>query len=254
MTISSNTVLASTDVETTENNESKEQYRNADEISYDELNEIYNEYLSTLSMEISENEGNVEQIIDGFVQYMVDSGVIRDTSEQRNVIQKAFVRARFKEFALAGRIAGYTTAADYLEHSLQDSPEDIVSSSGSTYSTQILNSIECNNIVTSFKEAINGRDIIGMTKSGDITLNSTTDLHLAYNKVSYVAMGVKKDGIWKLTIVFKDVYDFETQKWKNAMTNNPAVTILNNYAAHAQSIGAIVPYNISISVETSFVQ
>ena len=83
-------------------------------------------------------------------------------------------------------------------------------------------------------------------------LNSTTDLHLAYNNVNYSATGVKSNGKWTLTITFTDTYDFDAQSWKNAMTDNALVTILNNYAAYAQSIGAIVPYNVTVTVQTTF--
>ena len=83
-------------------------------------------------------------------------------------------------------------------------------------------------------------------------LNSTTDLHLAYNNVNYSATGVKSNGTWTLTITFTDTYDFDAQSWKNAMTDNALVTILNNYAAYAQSIGAIVPYNVTVTVQTTF--
>ena len=49
---------------------------------------------------------------------------------------------------------------------------------------------------------------------------------------------MKSNGKWTLTITFTDTYDFDAQSWKNAMTDNALVTILNNYAAYAQSIGA----------------
>lgn len=38
------------------------------------------------------------------------------------------------------------------------------------------------------------------------------------------------------------------------MTDNVAVTALNNYAAYAQDIGAIVPYNITVTVKTTFTE
>ncbi|MEQ2543297.1 hypothetical protein WMO27_18525, partial [Lachnospiraceae bacterium CLA-AA-H183] len=74
-------------------------------------------------------------------------------------------------------------------------------------------------------------------------------LWIVYN---YSATGVKSNGKWTLTITFTDTYDFDAQSWKNAMTDNALVTILNNYAAYAQSIGAIVPYNVTVTVQTTF--
>lgn len=85
-------------------------------------------------------------------------------------------------------------------------------------------------------------------------MNSTTDLHLAYNKVSYYVTGIKSNGVWTLTITFRDTYDFEKQAWENAMTDNVVVTALNNYAAYAQDIGAIVPYGITVTVRITFTE
>ena len=99
-----------------------------------------------------------------------------------------------------------------------------------------------------------GEESFARTTSGSTTLNSTTDLHLAYNKVSYVASGTKSNGKWTLTIKFKDTYNFEKQAWENAMTDNVVVTALNNYAAYAQDIGAIVPYDITVTVKTTFTE
>lgn len=72
--------------------------------------------------------------------------------------------------------------------------------------------------------------------------------------MSYVASGTKSNGTWTLTIKFKDTYDFEKQAWENAMTDNVVVTALNNYAAYAQDIGAIVPFDITVTVKTTFTE
>lgn len=131
------------------------------------------------------------------------------------------------------------------DHSLQDSPSNLSYSTSTTYSKQIKQSTE-------FKSK--GKKLSQRTTSGSTTLNSTTDLHLAYNKVSYVAYGTKKNNTWTLKVVFSDTYDFEKEPWKNAMTSNSAVTVINNYAAYAQSLGAIVPYKISVTVTDTFVE
>ena len=117
---------------------------------------------------------------------------------------------------------------------------------------QIAGSTECTTIVNQFKQDVTGTNYVRKTNSETTTLNSTTDLHLAYNNVNYSATGVKSNGKWTLTITFTDTYVFDAQSWKNAMTDNALVTILNNYAAYAQSIGAIVPYNVTVTVQTTF--
>ena len=118
--------------------------------------------------------------------------------------------------------------------------------------TQIANSVECRTIINQFKADVTGTNYDRRIITGKITLNSTTDLHLSYNSVDYSVYGVKVNGKWRLTITFTDTYDFEIQQWKNSMTDEALVTILNNYAAAVQSIGANVPYNTTVTVQTIF--
>lgn len=218
----------------------------------DEVLKLYNQYLLSTPNALSEETYFSAETLNGFAQYAVDKGIIEDTPVQRSAIKKDFLRGEFKMVAKAGNIAGYTTAAALLNHSLQDNPSNLSLNSSSTYSTQILNSSECRKIINDFITAVKGKNYFSRTASGSTTLNSTTDLHLAYNKVSYTASGRKTNGMWILTITFKDTYDFESQAWKNAMTEDSVITILNNYAAQAQSIGAIVPYNVQVTVQTFF--
>lgn len=219
----------------------------------EEILKIYRQYFDSKGNSVSEDTSTLETL-DEFMQYAIDTGAIEDTPVQRAAIEKAIVRREFKTVASCGYALGYTTASGLLNHSLQDSPADLSFSSQTTYSSQILNAVECSKIVDSFKKEVTGKNYSGWTKSGSTTLNSTNDLHLAYNKVSYVASGQNVNGTWTLTITFRDTYDFENQAWKNAMTDNAALVILNNYGAYAQSIGAIVPYNVRIIVKTTFTE
>lgn len=201
---------------------------------------------------ISEGEDFAVAALEGFTQYAVEEGIIEDTVEQRAAITKAVVRAEFKLVVAGGNVLGYTAAATLLNHSLQDNPSNLSYVSTTDMAKQIAGSTECTTIVNQFKSDVTGTNYVRKTNSGTTTLNSTTDLHLAYNNVNYSATGVKSNGKWTLTITFTDTYDFDAQSWKNAMTDNALVTILNNYAAYAQSIGAIVPYNVTVTVQTTF--
>ena len=216
--------------------------------------EYFKEFLASQPCPATLESNITKETLDAFAQYAVDEGLIADTAEQRGAITKAIVRAEFAVVVAGGNLAGFDTAADFLDHSLQDSPSDLSYGSTSSYATQILNSSECKKIISDFKAYVKGKNISARITSGSTTLNSTTDLHLAYNKVSYVASGTKSNGTWTLTIKFKDTYDFEKQAWENAMTDNAAVTALNNYAAYAQDIGAIVPYDITVTVKTTFTE
>lgn len=169
-------------------------------------------------------------------------------------ITKNGVRSEFAIVAAGGRAMGFNTAAGFLDHSLQDSPSNLVYGQSSSYAAQILKSTECATLVREFRETVSGESLLTKNKSGSLTLSSTKDLHLAYNKVSYLARGVNNNGKWTLTIIITDTYDFETQKWKNSMTDSNVITIINNYAAYAQNIGAIVPYDIKVTVQTTFTE
>ena len=86
-----------------------------------------------------------------------------------------------------------------------------------------------------------------------VALFQTNHLIKGNNKVINYATGIKSNGVWTLTITFRDTYDFEKQAWENAMTDN-IVTALNNYAAYAQDIGVIVPYGITVTVRITFTE
>ncbi len=220
----------------------------------EEALQFYKEYLASSRKKISDKESYSIRQLNDFAEYAVKKGIINDTAKQRAGITKAVVRAEFKAVVVAGKALGLTTSAKLLNHSLQDRPKNLSYGSSTKSASQILKSSECKKIVKNFKAYVKRKKLSGRMTSGSIVLNSTRDLHLSYNKVSYVASGTKSKGKWNLTITFTDTYDFEMQAWKNAMTGNPVVTVLNNYGAYAQSIKAIVPYKVKVTVKTSFKQ
>lgn len=125
--------------------------------------------------------------------------------------------------AKAAKGFGWETASAMLDHSLQNKPSNLAFSSDSKFAKQIAESAECDAIVEDFKEQVEGLDISEKSIKSSTTLNSTTDLHLSYNKVSYEVVGKKVvgkkvDGKWNLKITFYDRYDFETQAWEDSIT------------------------------------
>ena len=174
---------------------------------------------------------------------------------QKAAITKAVVRASLAMAAEDARtLLGYTTASACLEHSLQDNPVDVSITSTDPISTQVKNSSACKEIVSEFKSYVKGKKLSARTTSGSTALNSSHDLTLAFNNVSYVASGTKNSkGVWTLKIKFKDTYDFDCDKWTNVKGFRAAtINGLNSYGKYAQSIGAVVPYKIQIEVRTTF--
>ena len=196
---------------------------------------------------------NKRQLFNALLSAEKKLGKIQADFENQKALVN-FLRANFKTVAACGQLAGYTTAADLLNHSLQDYPANLSYTSNSSYAHQIQFSSECNSIVNGVRNYVRGKNITYYTCNSHICLCSTTDLHLAYHNVDYTVTARKSGNRWNLSIVFSDTYDFDYQAWSNSMTDNQAVTIINNYAAFAQSQGAIVPYNINVTVSTYFQQ
>ena len=234
--------------------EASSEYNEVIGMTDDEVLSLYDEFLATRPGVVYEDQEMSQEVLEEFAQYAVEQGAIEDTAVQKAAITKALVRSEFKAVVAGGKAKGDTTAAALLDHSLQDHPSNLSYDEYTTYAKQIKQSTEFNTIVNNFRSYVTGRKLSQRMESGSTTLNSTEDLHLAYNKVSYVIYGTKKNNVWTMRVVFSDKYDFEKAPWKNAMTSNAAVTAINNYAAYAQSLGAIVPYDIKVTVTTTFTE
>lgn len=56
-----------------------------------------------------------------------------------------------------------------------------------------------------------------------------------------------------MKITFKDTYDFDNEKWTDVSgLKAQTINLLNSYGKYAESIGAIVPYDIKVIVKTTF--
>lgn len=219
--------------------------------------EVYNLYENFLEKEGYDAKKIVltEEVLNEFTDYAVEQGIISDTAVQRAAVQKAVVRANLRIAADDAEAIGWTTASACLKHSLQDNPVDVYIESTDPISTQVKNSSPCKQIISDFKSYVKGKKLSSRTTSGSTILNSSTDLTLAFNRVSYVATGTKNSstGVWTLKITFKDTYDFDNGKWTSAGGLKAAtINALNAYGVHAQSVGAVVPYDIQIQVKTTF--
>lgn len=175
--------------------------------------------------------------------------IIKSFLSHENLLSKSILRAQFRTGAAAGAAVGCTTAAYMLNYSLQNSPADLKYDSNSKYAVQIMNSSECREIVNAFRNRAGNAE--RYTTNGSIALNSSPDLYLAYNYVSYVATGERVGNRWNITIKFTDTYDFDYLVWEDVLTDGPVIVAICNYAAYAQTIHAIVPYDIEITVKTS---
>lgn len=227
----------------------------------EEVEQIYESYV--IEESVSADERLTVNDFENFANYAVEHNIIEDSVEAKAAINKSVVRASLRGIAYGGGALGYTVARDLLLHSLQDSPSGLsFEGSGNSTVKKVIASSAFNTIYDNYKRHVrNSSSLVYMT-SGSTTLSSPKDLHLALNKVNYIADGYgkfvkikgRKHKIWKVKFTFTDKYDFEVQAWKNAMTDSNLVTALNNYAAYGQKIGAVVPYNVRIQFDMSFVE
>ena len=103
-------------------------------MSYEEVIELYNDYLETkISLNNVIDEKFSEDSLDEFLKYAIKTGVIDDTVEEKTALTKAFYRTQFKAAVAAGNTLGYTTAANLLDHSLQDNPSSFTCGSNTSY-------------------------------------------------------------------------------------------------------------------------
>lgn len=200
------------------------------------------------------------QEIQEFVDYAADTGIIENSEIEKSSITKSLVRASLKVVVAAGETAGYRLAAHFLDHSLQDSPSDVIYNNGSWQSNLVRNGTAYKNLISKVRSDLSSAPysypwITSYSTLGSMVLNNPTDLFLALNKVNYKVNAKKTNGTWDIQIMIEDKYDFEYQDWMNAPGfYGEAATILNNYGAYAESIGAIVPYNILIETKELYVQ
>lgn len=180
-----------------------------------------------------------------FQDYAIDAGIVDDTPSARNEISKILIRSIFGTIADGGRRAGFTIAADFLEHSLDDNPTDLVFQSGSDVADAIMGSSDFETVRSRCRSS-SSATVYGF--SGSVALNHPTDLKLAFHWVDYTGIGNRSSGRLVMSCTITDTYDFDAVSWNDANMGNALVDLVNNYAALAQEFGAIVPYDISVYI------
>lgn len=228
-------------------------------IETSKVENIYEEF----KIEHSVNDFNVweKYTIDEFIEYAIEEGYIEDTPEQRDATVKESLRLSLGALATLGSTVGLNTASYLLDHSLTDNPSDLDFEPSSEYAHQVAISSEYQNILATIKNtartADKNKDSISFP--GDCYFESSFDLQLAYHAADYDVYMERKTGTsnsWEGTVVFTDFYDFNYRDWEEGASRYATlayyVQFLNNYGAICQSLGATVPYYITITIPFSF--
>lgn len=236
------------------------------QVSDDMALEILSEYLQESSINLNSitTEEQATSFLDDYIQFAVDNGYIADTPEQRAGLGVTVVRAVLSIAAFAGGIP-FKTAGEYLSHSLQDNPSDLVYGPNTTYAEQIKESDEFDDIIDEMIQKAKSlpTGAVGLIYSSSTSLDSTTDLLLAYRAVSYDVHFTRTSSTshnWTAEVVFHDTYDFDSDGWSAVWEEfqtggfiEGGAEFLNMAADAAMDIGAIVEYDIEVTVETSFI-
>lgn len=215
----------------------------------EEFEILYNQFLDHYK---DLNFNSEDYNVDIFIEYAVAVGAIENTPQARDALSVLTYRKEMRTVVAGGRAAGYTTSAELLEHSLQDSPSKKNYGAGTRVSNQIKNSSEYKSELNKINNTLKGVSGPSKTISGSMALTSTTDLHLAFHAVSYTANCKKVSGKWNINVTVKDRYDFAHQKWGSygKGLSSAAKVALNNYGYDAQKVGAIKNYDISITINS----
>ena len=149
---------------------------------------------------------------------------------------------------------GYLTSAWMLEHSLQDSPDDIWRGNDSRIAYLVNND-------KSYLSALDNK--INSSKTGkidgylDIEPFKTGDLYYSIHKSSIYVSGYKKDdGHWLVYAKLTDTYDFtEIQSFMDdngGWSKQAGIgTVANDAAVVSQFLGAINPYKVTVEFYTT---
>lgn len=219
---------------------------------YAYFDEFYSEY------QVAKQSMNSEDMMTAYLDYLVTQGVIDNTDEAREIAENSIKQDLRDDIHSAMLVAGaygkWPMASGFLSHSLNDAPPDLTYQSGSTYSNKVLNTIEMQGIISNVYRALSSTTGSYYTTSGSDKFEShgttdSQDAFLAIHYFNYSVSAIKNSatGKWSIRITLTDVYDYEI----HSGYGNPWDTI-NNTAAVAQSMGAIVPYNITINIQITY--
>lgn len=152
--------------------------------------------------------------------------------------------------------AGFDISADFLQHSLEEKPEDLVITEG-----KVVNKI---NDDEQFKEKLN--EIVKkygknqnefVAEGGDVDFHfNSNDLYFSIHSADTVIKGEKKNDKWNLLITFEDTYDYtklktfsEYYKDTNSVIKSMLSSSLYNLAYFSVKLGVMKEYKINIKFD-----
>lgn len=208
-------------------------------------NEI--ELLVDLNAYMTENNiGNFSELTDEDISNFIDQEYINLNLNARGIGKEA-VRASFAAIVACGYAAGCTLSAELLSNSLQDYPSSVSYEAGCARSLELHNSSTYNDVIRDFKDALDSLPSSKQYHStyGSFKLDDDLDLYMGINYADYLIAAEKVNGRWQIYMRVDDIYDFDHKAWEEVTSPTTAAGVaLNNYGDYAESIGAIVPFDV----------
>lgn len=167
-----------------------------------------------------------------------------------HVITKYEIRQDF-EVAVAITASIFPIGSKELKHSLANKPTNRNWGTSSASARAIANTKEYKQLIADIKTKLDKKTGTSANGSGSITISSDKDLLLAYHGMSYTytATRTTPTASWSIKVIFTDIYDFDKSNWKkNTYSVQAMINAINDYGAVAQSMGAIVPFNIKVTM------
>ena len=202
-----------------------------------------------------------EKYVSEFVEHAIKTGLISDidisssdidfnsVESKSGLLTKYELRAQWYAASLLMSAAGLEYTGFFMRNSLRDNPSDLVYSSNSEISGIIKNSRVYKDKMDAFKENVSGSYYKDSSDRALTKQNSTVDMYLALHKVKYLfeatRINVKE---WEVFALITDRYNFEYWNYEGNVPDQ-VVVYINNCAALAQELGAIVPYDINIYID-----
>ncbi|WP_314966457.1 hypothetical protein [Oribacterium sinus] len=224
------------------------------------LEELAKDYLEFIEDEKSKTANSSQlrmapvapDYLNTYIYEQIRKGRIPNTEKAKRDLRNSLVRSMF--FYL-GNVASvqYKLAGKLLSHSATKNPSNLSFSSTSYEAKQIMNSREYKTIIDRARNNVKNKRISTYNFSDSITLNSTTDLHLALNRVDYSVKCNKRRNskYWDVEITIKDKYNFEYWAWKRSSSSSYS-TYINNVGYYMQERDILTPYYVTITTKDSF--
>lgn len=187
----------------------------------------------------------------------------KDMKKSKNQYEKSHFKAMQYAFwqtviEVGGKYAEFDISADFLQHSLEEKPEDLYITNG-----KVVDEIKKDN---QFKEKVN--KIIAeygkgktqfVTKSNDnyISFNNK-DLYFSIHSANMIVKGNKYNEKWELDISLDDKYDYSAPKGilqyyfdTNSVPKSIFSSTLYNLASASMKLGVMKEYMIYINFKTN---